>query len=179
MSQLASTEGPAASQRGAAEGARIGHVHLRVSDLERSVQFYCRALGFHVTQYRGTRAALLSAGGYHHHVALNTRESLGGSQAPHGCTGLDHFAIVYPSHESFADAVRRVQAAGINFDRASDHGVSESIYIHDPDGLRSSYHGTARPSVGHAMKPVSLQQATAHLMSGAFCRLTPDAVYSF
>jgi catechol 2,3-dioxygenase len=135
MSQLASTEGPAASQRGAAEGARIGHVHLRVSDLERSVQFYCRALGFHVTQYRGTRAALLSAGGYHHHVALNTRESLGGSQAPHGCTGLDHFAIVYPSHESFADAVRRVQAAGINFDRASDHGVSESIYIHDPDGI--------------------------------------------
>ena len=133
MSQLSSTALPDAQW--AAEGVRIGHVHLRVSDLERSVQFYCRALGFHVTQYRGTRAALLSAGGYHHHIALNTRESLGAGPAPHGCAGLDHFAIVYPSREKFANAVRRVRAAGIKFNRASDHGVSESIYIPDPDGI--------------------------------------------
>jgi catechol 2,3-dioxygenase len=115
---------------------RIGHVHLRVSDLENSVQFYCKVLGFHVTQYRGRRAALLSTGGYHHHIALNTRHSLGGEPAPRGSTGLDHFAIVFPTRERLAHAVRRARAAGVSFDRASDHGVSESIYIHDPDGIR-------------------------------------------
>jgi len=177
MSQFSPTEGPAVSQWTAPEGARIGHVHLRVSDLERSVQFYCRALGFHVTQYRGTRAALLSAGGYHHHIALNTRESLGGGQAPHGCTGLDHFAIVYPSHETFADTLRRVQAPALSsIGQVIMASVNRFIFMTLME-LLSSYHGTARPSNGRAMTPVNLQQATAHLMSRAFCRLTPNAVH--
>jgi catechol 2,3-dioxygenase len=114
---------------------RIGHVHLRVSDLERSLQFYCGVLGFELMQHRGARAALISAGGYHHHIALNTGESLGGAPPPRGTTGLDHFAIVYPTRAALADTIRRLIASTIALERASDHGVSEAVYVRDPDDI--------------------------------------------
>ena len=112
---------------------RIGHVHLRVADLERSLAFYRDVLGFEVTQRLGPQAAFLSAGGYHHHIGLNTWESAGGQPPPHGTTGLYHVAILFPTRAKLADAVRRVMQAGIPLDGASDHGVSEAIYLHDPD----------------------------------------------
>ena len=114
-------------------GTRIGHVHLKVADLERSLRFYRDTLGFEVMQSVGDSAAFLSAGGYHHHIALNTWESLGGSPPPPSSTGLYHFAIVYPTRAALADALRRLVAAGIALDGASDHGVSEALYLHDPD----------------------------------------------
>lgn len=113
---------------------RIGHVHLKVADLERAIAFYRDVLGFEVTQRHGTQAAFLSAGGYHHHIGLNTWESKGGSPPPGGTTGLYHVAILYPTRAALADALRRVLAAGIPIDGASDHGVSEAIYLRDPDG---------------------------------------------
>jgi catechol 2,3-dioxygenase len=113
---------------------RIGHVHLKVADLQRALDFYAGMLGFEVTQHYGSQAAFVSAGGYHHHIGLNTWESRGGSPPPAGTTGLYHFAIVYPTRASLADAVRRLLAAGIQLDGASDHGVSEAIYLRDPDG---------------------------------------------
>jgi catechol 2,3-dioxygenase len=112
---------------------RIGHVHLKVSDLERSLQFYCGVLGFELMQRWGTKAAFVSAGEYHHHIGLNTWESLGGSPPPPGTTGLFHLAILYPDRASLGDALRRLLAAKIALDGASDHGVSEALYIHDPD----------------------------------------------
>jgi catechol 2,3-dioxygenase len=114
-------------------GVRIGHVHLKVADLERSLRFWRDVLGFEVTQRMGREAAFLSAGGYHHHIALNTWESAGGSPPPPGATGLYHVAILYPSRPLLADALRRVRAAGIALDGASDHGVSEALYLRDPD----------------------------------------------
>jgi len=118
-----------------APGIRIGHIHLRVADLDRSLRFYCGVLGFKLTQYRGERAALISADGYHHHIALNTRESLGGAPPPKGSTGLDHFAILYPTRAGLADALNRLLAANIGFERISDHGISESVYVRDPDSI--------------------------------------------
>jgi catechol 2,3-dioxygenase len=112
---------------------RIGHVHLKVSNLERSLTFYRDILGFEVTQQYGSQAAFLSAGGYHHHIGLNTWESLEGSPPPRQATGLYHAAIVYPSRRGLAHALKRVLDAGIVLDGASDHGVSEAIYLHDPD----------------------------------------------
>jgi catechol 2,3-dioxygenase len=112
---------------------RIGHVHLKVADLERSLRFYCGILGFEVTQRYGTQAAFVSAGGYHHHIGLNTWESRGGVPPAEGTTGLYHVAILYPSRAALADALRRVLAAGILLDGASDHGVSEALYLRDPD----------------------------------------------
>jgi catechol 2,3-dioxygenase len=112
---------------------RIGHVHLRVADLERALRFYCGVLGFQITQRYGTQAAFVSAGGYHHHIGLNTWESLGGSPPPAGTTGLYHTAILYPTRRALADALRRVLEAGIQLDGASDHGVSEALYLRDPD----------------------------------------------
>jgi catechol 2,3-dioxygenase len=112
---------------------RIGHVHLRVADLERALRFYAGVLGLEVMQRFGEGAVFLSAGGYHHHIALNTWESLGGSPPPPGTTGLYHTAIVYPSRAALATAVRRVLAAKIPLQGAADHGVSESIYLNDPD----------------------------------------------
>jgi catechol 2,3-dioxygenase len=112
---------------------RIGHVHLKVADLERSLEFYHDVLGFEITARYGAQAAFLSAGGYHHHIALNTWESLGGSPPPPGSTGLFHVAILYPTRPLLADALRRVLAAGIELDGASDHGVSEALYLRDPD----------------------------------------------
>jgi len=111
----------------------IGHVHLKVADLERALRFYCGVLGFELTQRYGPGAAFISAGGYHHHVGLNTWESLGGSPPPAGTTGLFHLAILYPTRATLADALRRVQEAGISLDGASDHGVSEALYLRDPD----------------------------------------------
>ena len=112
----------------------IGHVHLKVADLDRSIAFYSGVLGFAVTQRYGTQAAFLSAGGYHHHIGLNTWESLGGTPAPRGHTGLYHTAFLYPDRTELADALYRVVQAGITIDGAADHGVSEAIYVTDPDG---------------------------------------------
>ncbi|GJE81664.1 VOC family protein [Methylorubrum thiocyanatum] len=113
---------------------RIGHVHLKVADLERALAFYCGVLGFALTQRYGAQAAFVSAGGYHHHIGLNTWESAGGSPPPPGHTGLYHLAILYPDRAALADALRRVEAASIALDGASDHGVSEALYLRDPDG---------------------------------------------
>ena len=111
---------------------RIGHVHLKVADLERALGFYMGVLGFELTQRR-EGAAFVSAGGYHHHIALNTWESRGGSPPPSGSTGLYHVAILYPTRAALADALRRLIAADIPLDGASDHGVSEALYLRDPD----------------------------------------------
>ncbi len=114
-------------------GVSIGHVHLKVADLERALAFYCGVLGFDLTTRYGTDAAFVSAGGYHHHIGLNTWESRGGSPPPPGSTGLFHVAIRYPTRASLADALRRLQDAGIALHGASDHGVSEALYLADPD----------------------------------------------
>lgn len=112
----------------------IGHVHLRVADLERAVAFYRDILGFPVTARYGDQAAFLGAGGYHHHIGLNTWDSKGGTPPPHGHTGLYHAAFLYPDREALGTVVRRVLDAGISLDGAADHGVSEAIYLRDPDG---------------------------------------------
>ena len=109
-------------------------MHLKVADLERSLAFYRDVLGFELTQRFGSQAAFLSAGGYHHHLGLNTWESRGGSAPPPGSTGLYHVAIVYPTRALLADALRRLQKAGVPIEGASDHGVSEALYLRDPDG---------------------------------------------
>jgi catechol 2,3-dioxygenase len=113
---------------------RMGHVHLKVADLERAIGFYRDVLGFELMQRMGDQAAFLSAGGYHHHIALNTWESLDGEPPPPGTTGLYHHAIVYPDRAALADALRRLIAAGIGLEGAADHGVSQSLYLRDPDG---------------------------------------------
>ena len=115
-------------------GTRVGHVHLKVSDLERAVQFYQDVLGFEVTQRWGDQAAFLSAGGYHHHVGLNTWESRGGDPPAPGTTGLYHVAFLYPTRAALAEAYRRLLKHGVQLDGAADHGVSEALYLHDPDG---------------------------------------------
>jgi catechol 2,3-dioxygenase len=115
-----------------AAGVDIGHVHLKVADLDRALDFYCGVLGF-VLMQRMPGAAFVSAGGYHHHIGLNTWESAGGSPPPPGATGLFHVAIRYPARTDLADALRRVRDAGIVLDGAADHGVSEALYLRDPD----------------------------------------------
>ena len=112
---------------------RIGHVHLKVSDLERALGFYCGVLGFELTQRWGTQAAFVSAGGYHHYIGLNTWDSLGGPPPPPGTTGLFHVAILYPDRATLGDALRRLRAANIELVGASDHGVSEALYLRDLD----------------------------------------------
>jgi catechol 2,3-dioxygenase len=114
-------------------GVRIGHVHLKVADLERALAFYCGVLGFELTQRYGREAAFVSAGGYHHHIGLNTWESYGNLPPPPGHTGLYHLAILYPTRALLGDALRRLMAAGIELDGASDHGVSEALYLRDFD----------------------------------------------
>ena len=111
----------------------IGHVHLKVADLDRALGFYVGVLGFEVMARMGDQAAFISAGGYHHHIGLNTWESRGGSPPPPGSTGLYHTAIRYPTRAALADALRRLLEAGIRLDGASDHGVSEALYLRDPD----------------------------------------------
>ena len=121
-------------QRPIDPGTDIGHVHLKVADIDRALAFYCDVLGFELQQRMGDQAAFVSAGGYHHHIGLNTWESRGGSPPPPGTTGLYHFAIRYPTRRALADALRRLVGAGIHPQGASDHGVSEAIYLSDPDG---------------------------------------------
>ena len=116
-----------------AAGTRIGHVHLKVSNLKRSLDFYAGVLGFELQQMYGSQAAFISAGGYHHHIGLNTWESEGGPPPAHGTTGLFHVAILYPQRADLADALKRLAAHGISLDGASDHGVSEALYLRDPD----------------------------------------------
>ena len=113
---------------------RIGHVHLKVADIAKSLSFYCDVLGFEITQSYGEEAVFISAGGYHHHIGLNTWESRGGSPPASGSTGLSHFAILYPSRKELADAYRSLLNANIKLTGASDHGVSEALYLNDPDG---------------------------------------------
>ena len=112
---------------------RMGHVHLRVANLDRALAFYHGVLGFDITLRMGDSAAFLSAGGYHHHIGLNTWESLGGQPPAPGTTGLYHLAVLYPTRAALADALRRLVAANISLDGAADHGVSEALYLHDPD----------------------------------------------
>ena len=115
-------------------GTRIGHVHLKVSDIDRALAFYCDILGMRLMQRYGTQAAFISAGGYHHHIGLNTWESKGGKAPPHGTTGLYHVAILYPTCAALADALKRLVQHGVPLQGASDHGVSEALYLSDPDG---------------------------------------------
>jgi catechol 2,3-dioxygenase len=112
----------------------IGHVHLKVADIDRALAFYCGVLGFELQQRMGDSAAFVSAGGYHHHLGFNTWESAGGTPPPRGHTGLFHVAIRYPDRKTLADALRRLVEAGVPIEGASDHGVSEAIYLRDPDG---------------------------------------------
>lgn len=121
------------SFRPIAAGTRIGHVHLKVADLDRALGFYQDVLGFELMQRYGDQAAFISAGGYHHHIGLNTWESKGGKPPAPGTTGLFHTAILYPTRAALADALHRVLSAGIALDGASDHGVSEALYLRDPD----------------------------------------------
>ncbi|HKK92638.1 MAG TPA: VOC family protein [Longimicrobiales bacterium] len=120
--------------RSAPDATRVGHVHLKVADLDRAIAFYGGVLGFEVQQRVGSQAAFLGAGGYHHHIGLNTWESQGGSPPAPGTTGLYHSAFLFPDRASLAAAVKRVLDAGIQLDGAADHGVSEAIYLTDPDG---------------------------------------------
>ena len=122
------------SSRPIVSGVCIGHVHLKVADLNRALAFYCDVLGFELTQRYGSQAAFVSSGGYHHHIGLNTWESAGGKPPPPGTTGLYHLAILYPTRAALADALHRLQQAGIPLEGASDHGVSEALYVRDPDG---------------------------------------------
>lgn len=122
-----------ASTAPVAAGTRIGHVHLKVADIQRALDFYCGVLGFELQQRYGAQAAFISAGGYHHHIGLNTWESAGGSPPPPGTTGLYHVAILYPTRADLADALKRLIANNIPLDGASDHGVSEALYLRDPD----------------------------------------------
>ena len=115
-------------------GVRMGHVHLKVANLERAIRFYSGVLGLEVMQKFGDSAAFLSAGGYHHHIGLNTWESEGGSPPPSGTTGLYHLALVYPTRAELGDALRRLKDAGVPLEGAADHGVSEALYLRDPDG---------------------------------------------
>lgn len=130
---MTSPEASSTSRKGIPPQVRIGHVHLKVADLERAIQFYRDVLGFEVTQRYGGQGAFLSAGGYHHHIGLNTWESLNGSPPSAGSTGLYHLAILHPTRAALAVALRRLLAAGIRLDGASDHGVSEALYLRDPD----------------------------------------------
>ncbi len=146
-------------------GVRIGHVHLKVADIERALSFYRDVLGFEVTQRYGTDAVFLSAGGYHHHIGLNTWQSKGGKPPHHSATGLFHLAILYPTRAALANALRRVMTAGITLDGASDHGVSEALYLRDPDGNgvelywdrpKESWPRAADGSLGMFTRPLDL-----------------------
>jgi len=165
-----------------APGVSIGHVHLKVADLERALGFYCGVLGFELTQRFGTQAAFVSAGGYHHHIGLNTWESHGGSPPPRSATGLYHLAILYPTRAQLADALRRLLAAGIEIDGATDHGVSEAVYLRDPDGNgvelyrdRPKEQWPRTPDGGLAMftRPLDLEKLLMEPPNGNGARLCP------
>lgn len=154
---------------------RIGHVHLKVADLERAIAFYRDTLGFELTQRYGRQAAFLSAGGYHHHIGLNTWESQGGSPPPRGATGLYHVAIVYPTRAELADALRRLIQAGIRLEGASDHGVSEALYLHDPDGNGVELYWDRPQSQWPRTSSGELNMITAPLDVEALLKEAPDA----
>lgn len=143
--------------------ARIGHVHLKVSDLDRAVAFYRDVLGFEVQQRYGDQAAFLSAGGYHHHIGLNTWESEGGSRPPRGATGLYHVAILYPNRRELARALKRLMDHGVPIGGASDHGISEAIYLDDPDGNGLELYADRDKAEWPRAADGSLQMHTARL----------------
>ncbi len=154
----------------------IGHVHLKVADLDRALKFYRDVLGFEVTQRFGDQAAFLSAGGYHHHIGLNTWESAGGKSPAPGTTGLYHLAILYPTQAELADALRRLVEAGIELEGASDHGVSEALYLRDPDGNGVElYWDRPREEWPHN-RDGSLAMFTRPLDVGALLKKAPDGV---
>ena len=144
-------------------GVRIGHVHLKVADLERALAFYCGVLGFALMQRYGTQAAFVSAGGYHHHIGLNTWESKGGRPPAPGTTGLYHVAILYPTRAALADALYRLAQAGIALEGASDHGVSEALYLSDPDGNGIELYWDREPEEWPRTPDGQLQMVTRHL----------------
>jgi catechol 2,3-dioxygenase len=152
----------------------IGHVHLKVADIDRSLAFWRDVLGFEEMQRMGDQAAFISAGGYHHHLGLNTWESKGGTAPPRGSTGLYHVAIRYPDRKSLADALRRLLQAGITLDGASDHGVSEALYLRDPDNNgvelyrdrpEEEWPRTADGELSMTLQPLDLQGLLAELDS--------------
>src|SRR3954463_13065708 len=159
------------------DGTRIGHVHLKVADLDRALGFYCGVLGFELMQRLSSGAAFISAGGYHPHIGLNTWESKGGHPPPPGTTGLFHTAILYPTRAALADALHRVIAAKIQLDGASDHGVSEALYLRDPDenGVElywdrpeAAWPRTAEGELAMFTRPLDLQALLSHAdQSGA------------
>lgn len=164
---------PNDSPRPIGSSVRLGHVHLKVANLDRALAFYRDVLGFAVTQRYGTQAVFLSVGGYHHQIALNTWESANGPPPPPGTTGLFHLAILYPTRAELADALRRVLAAGRELDGESDHGVSEALYLRDPDGNgvelywdrpEASWPRTAEGNLAMFTRPLDLQALldTAH-----------------
>lgn len=145
------------------EGPRIGHVHLRVADLGRAISFYRDVLGFEVQQLYGDRAAFLGADGYHHHIGLNTWESLNGSPAPRGHTGLYHTAVLYPDRKGLAKALKRAIDSGVRITGAADHGVSEAVYFDDPDGNGVEIYRDRDPSVWPRDADGHLTLYNAHL----------------
>lgn len=153
---------------------RIGHIHLKVANLERALGFYCGVLGFELQQRMGDSAAFLSAGGYHHHIGLNTWESLGGKPPAPGTTGLFHTAILYPDRATLAEALRRVLQAGIELDGASDHGVSEALYLRDPDQNGVELYRDRPESEWPRTPDGKLAMYTRHLDLEALLREAPD-----
>ena len=142
---------------------QIGHVHLKVADLDRALGFYRDILGFQVTQRYGSQAVFLSAGGYHHHIGLNTWQSRGGTPAPTGHTGLYHTAILYPNRKELARALKRLLEAGYPLSGASDHGVSEALYLNDPDGNGVELYVDRPASQWPVDANGELEMVTAHL----------------
>jgi catechol 2,3-dioxygenase len=153
-------------------GVDIGHVHLKVAELDRALDFYCGVLGFELMERMAGEAAFVSAGGYHHHIGLNTWTSAGGAPPPPGTTGLFHFAIRYPTRRALADALHRLGDAGVPLNGASDHGVSEALYVNDPDGIgvelywdrpRDQWPRHADGSVEMFTRPLDLRDLIAEL----------------
>ena len=154
---------------------RIGHVHLKVANLERALAFYTGVLGFQLTQRYGTGAAFVSAGGYHHHIGLNTWESLNAPPPPPGRAGLYHLAVLYPARRELADALQRLIRAGISLDGASDHGVSEALYLRDPDENGVELYWDRPESEWPRAADGSLQMVTEPLdLRGLLAELGPD-----
>ena len=160
---------PALTPRPIDAGVRIGHVHLKVADLDRALAFYCGVLGFELTQRYGREAAFVSAGGYHHHIGLNTWESRGGSPPPAARTGLYHLAILYPTRAALADALKRLIEPDIPLDGACDHGVSEALTCAIPTTTASSSTGTGRRSSGRARRTAASTWSPSRWTCMHFC----------
>lgn len=154
-------------------GTRVGHVHLKVADLDRAIAFYSGVLGFGITQRYGARAAFLAAGDYHHHIGLNTWDSAGGTPPPPGHTGLYHSAFLYPTRADLGAAIKAVLDAGIPLDGAADHGVSEAVYLRDPDGNGVELYADKPPEDWPRSADGSLQMVNAPLDVPALVALAP------